>query len=228
MTTGRINQITTRFRHAEAGQVSTKSATPPEHGVPEGTSSISPSKTYDLELRTDLWNVTQPSLALLCATSFLELSLPTDRHTNDASTQINVATAQTDGQQRVIRFRPTRRCHCSTSQRSAEGATTTNASLPILANVTQAAVEIFRYWLISNRSSRKMTFSPFRPLTLRTWHPTYIGNILLICRDFRPLGWAWPYFQTFVILLRPDGQWVGWDHWWCHTSLIFMRYLQTF
>ena len=105
----------------------------------------SSSKTHDLELRTDPRNVTQPSLALLYATSFLELSLPTDRHTNDASTQINVATAQTDGQQRVIRFRPTRRCHCSTSQRLAEGATTTNASLPILANVTQAVVEIFRY-----------------------------------------------------------------------------------
>lgn len=141
----------------------------------------------ELELRTDQRNVTQPSLALLYATSFLELSLPTDRHTNDASTQINVATAQTDGQQRVIWFRPARRCHCSTSQRLAEGATTTNASLPRMASATQAVVEIFRYRLISHRSSRKMTFSPSRPVTLRTTHPTYIGNILLICRDFRPL-----------------------------------------
>ena len=86
MTTGRINQITTRHRHAFGGRPRCSRRNIVSVYVPY-------SDTSELTPDSD----TQPPISHSSLPRLSPLSLPAIRHSNDASTQINVAKAQTDG-----------------------------------------------------------------------------------------------------------------------------------
>ena len=188
MTTGRINQITIDYSHR------------PSKWTTNITFQVI-SCDHDDEKNQFLRHEAAYPLCQV----FNTISPPAVRHTNDASTQINAAKAQTDGQLRVIlsthapmalfdRPKPRRRCNDDT-----------RFGLTYL-RLTQTIVEISRFWPSLVVPAAKSHSTSQSPLLLL---PTNLAQLLIWSRDFRYVSWAWSIFNTFRISIPSYGRRAG-------------------